>query len=437
MKTNLVSKAHHILPFVVIGLLSISYFLSLMQVPFHPDESTQIYMSSDFEKLFNSPRDLVWEKTAVIDRQMQLRMLDAPLTRYMIGLARWITGEKAIPVDWDWTHTFESNRKAGAVPTNKLLLTARLSVSFVFPFSLFLLWQVLKKNFNSPAAWIGIFAAAGNALILLHTRRAMAESLTFFMLICLIFLMFQKKPSPVILGLVSALVFNAKQSTVTWILVAFASILFGSTNAAGTIKRKLNNLFLCAGTFIFIILLLNPFTWKNPYSSLQSALIMRQELVSRQYADISRVSPSAALSTPLQRVSALTANLFFTPPAVVDTANYIDDLKVSITRYNANPLNKLFRAFPGGFFLLVFSLFGIYVIFRFPAQAKFRESVILLMGGIAQFLFLAGTVPLPFQRYVVPLVPIALFFFAIGTGKLVELSCQRINLWKQNRSNLD
>ena len=401
-----------------------------MQVPFHPDESTQIYMSSDLEKLFRTPRELIWQSAEDEDRQMQLRMLDAPLTRYLIGIARLISGKNAIPADWDWTQSFEYNQQIGAVPVDDLLLTARLSVSFVFPISLLLLWQVLRKNFSPAAGWIGIFAAAGNALVLLHTRRVMAESLTFFLVIALIYILYQKRPSPVILGLAAGLVFCAKQSTVIWILAAFACILVGSKFYSDTIKRKLLNLSLCAGTFILVVLLLNPFMWKYPFSAFQRAFALRQELVSKQYADISKVSPTSALHTPFQKAGALAANLFITPPAAADTANYIDDLNVSISRYNKSPLNSMLRDIPGGFIVLVFTLLGVYTAIRFSTKASLRENMLILLAGGAQFLFLAATVPLPFQRYVIPLVPTALVFFAVGTGKLVELVYQSIHLKK-------
>jgi len=430
MKTNIV-KFKQIAPFFIILLLSLVYFLSLMQVPFHPDESTQIYMSSDLQKLFSSPRSLIWLSAVDEDREMQLRMLDAPLTRYMIGLGGWLTNQVALPVDWNWTKSYDYNQQAGALPANSLLLAARLSVSILFPLSLMLLWLVLKKNFSPAAGLIGIFAAAGNALVLLHTRRAMAESLVFFLVIWLIYVLYQKKPSPVILGLAVGLVFCAKQSTLIWILAAFACILFGSNSHTDTFKRKIINLLLCAGTFILVVLLLNPYLWKYPFSAFQRAYTLRQDLVSRQFADISRVSPSSALHTPVQRVGALAANLFFTPPAIEDTANYIDALRISITRYNNDSLNSMLRDIPGGFLVLVFTLLGVYTAIRPASKLHNRENLLLVLAGVTQFIFLAATVPLPFQRYVIPLVPTAIVFFAIGTSKLVELIYQNIVIKKR------
>ena len=49
----------------LLGLLTIYYFGGLAQVPFHPDESTQIYMSSDFDQLLSDPLSLTWDQSKV------------------------------------------------------------------------------------------------------------------------------------------------------------------------------------------------------------------------------------------------------------------------------------------------------------------------------------------------------------------------------------
>ena len=43
------------------GALILYNFWSVKLVPFHPDESTYLFMSSDFEALLQDPLSLVWE----------------------------------------------------------------------------------------------------------------------------------------------------------------------------------------------------------------------------------------------------------------------------------------------------------------------------------------------------------------------------------------
>jgi len=437
MKTNFLTKANPYLLWIIIGLLSLIYFSSIMQVPFHPDESTQIFMSSDVDIFFTTPNALIWNKNSPDDRRMELRMLDAPLTRYIIGIARYITGQEAVPVDWDWSLSFSENSRNGALPGNDLLLTARMSVSFLFPISLFLIWQLLKNNFSNLAGWVGILATAGNALILLHTRRSMAESLTFFLVICLVYILFLKRPSPVLLGIVTGLAFNAKQSTIIWLILMFAFIISGSNFFKVSFVRKLRNLSLCAISFFIITLLLNPYMWKHPFLASNEAFARRSILVEKQLEDLIRVSPDSALDTPMERISSIVGNLYFTPPAVTDTANYLKDLSAEINQYTGNPGNSLFRNMLGSALLLTFTLLGIYTIFRFPSPYHHREEILLLIAGILQFLFLILNVPLPYQRYVMPLMPMAIVFFAIGISKFLELTYKVLFPRIQERSNPD
>ncbi|MFH1633237.1 MAG: hypothetical protein ABIG63_04395 [Chloroflexota bacterium] len=89
-------------PFVILLIpLTIFYLWGLRFVPFHPDESTQLYMSSDFESLFSNPASLFWDPDREDDPRQRYRELDAPLTKYILGLGRVIAGQPALPVDWD------------------------------------------------------------------------------------------------------------------------------------------------------------------------------------------------------------------------------------------------------------------------------------------------------------------------------------------------
>ncbi len=127
-----------------------------MQVPFHPDESTQIFMSSDVETIFSNVRALFWSPDLPPDSRMDYRLLDAPIPRYLIGLGRLLTHQSPLPVDWNWSLSWDENLSAGAFPTNMLLLTAHLSVAWVFPISLLLLWSILSKQFSKLTGWVGI-----------------------------------------------------------------------------------------------------------------------------------------------------------------------------------------------------------------------------------------------------------------------------------------
>ena len=48
-------SANFLLP-AVIAILCLAFFSGLIAVPFHPDEATNIYMSSDFTELSRIPQ---------------------------------------------------------------------------------------------------------------------------------------------------------------------------------------------------------------------------------------------------------------------------------------------------------------------------------------------------------------------------------------------
>ena len=67
------------------------------QVPFHPDESTQLYMSRDFDLLLSNPLSLAWTPDQSGDGRLHLRLVDAPLTKSLLGLGRSLAGLPALP----------------------------------------------------------------------------------------------------------------------------------------------------------------------------------------------------------------------------------------------------------------------------------------------------------------------------------------------------
>ena len=430
MQTNTFFRYKNVAPYVAIILLSVVYFASIMQVPFHPDESTQIYMSQDMRDIFKRPLALSWQPDKSIDDRMRYRMLDAPLTRYFIGIGLFISQQEATQVDWNWSLNWQENLASGALPDNNLLLAARLSIAWVFPLSLLLLWKILFKNFGEISGWMGMIFFAINSLVLLHTRRAMAESLTVFFIFLLIWAVYNLRKSPWVAGTIAALAYCSKQSTVLWFAIMFAAIIIFSLEEQHNIKAILKNVVLYAVSLIAVIYVLNPFMWQHPIHATTTAITLRQELQVQQFSDIHQNSPDAALSTPLQRISTILGNLVLSSPAAVDTQNYIEALQPQITSYMDVPFNSFFRGINGSILFLVFILTGIYTIFRVPSSNHIRADVLLVTSGLIQFLFLLITVSLPFQRYVMPLVPIAIILFAIGTSKLIELFMQFFQLHK-------
>ena len=121
---------------LAITLLSILYWSGLQAVPFHPDESTNIFMSGDLSFALKNPGSLFWQPERPIDLRMHYRLLDPPTSRYLVGIGRSLSGFSALPADWDWSKTWQQNRAAGALPDEGLLTASRRAAALFFPFSL-------------------------------------------------------------------------------------------------------------------------------------------------------------------------------------------------------------------------------------------------------------------------------------------------------------
>lgn len=79
-----------------------------------------------------------------------------------------------MPADWNWRTDWENNRQAGALPDERLLWVGRLTITLLLPFSLFFIYLIGRRMSGEACGLLSVVFLGSNALILLHTRRAMA-----------------------------------------------------------------------------------------------------------------------------------------------------------------------------------------------------------------------------------------------------------------------
>lgn len=411
-----------LLVIAIIILVSIFYLAGIKKVPFHPDESTQIFMSSDFDIFFKDPRSLFWSSNKLNDLRQHYRVLDAPVTRSLIGLGRWMTHSIELKSDWDWSKSWEANLSTGALPSEDLLLVSRLSVTVLFPFSLFFLYLSGIRLQDRTTGFIAILLFSTNSLILLHTRRAMAESSLVFFTIMSIFFLFFLKNRTWLCAIPIALAFNSKQTTLFLILSGFFVITWRAFEFKQPARKLLTNYFLYIVSLVFITFLLNPFLWANPLHAVKNAVVSRVNLTNAQVKDIYLTSPDRLLNTPIKRIAGLIGNLFIQKPAVQDVANYVDDLQTPTMAYMQNPFHSLFRSFIAGSILLLLSILGCSTgIIDVIKKNKNRNHLIflLVMTGLALVQFLA-TVRIPYQRYVIIFIPLTILWISFFISKLIS-----------------
>jgi 4-amino-4-deoxy-L-arabinose transferase-like glycosyltransferase len=411
--------AHTHLLILTIILISAAYLSGLPSVPFHPDESTHIFMSADFDLLFSHPSDLFWQPGSSSDLRQHYRLLDAPLTRYMVGVGRLLAGGlEPLSSDWDWTETWQHNLTIGAYPEKDLLLAARLPLALLFPLTLLLLFITVEKIASKPAAWIALILLASNALVLLHTRRAMAEPALLFTIVLTLFTLVKADRSPWWAAVPAALAFCAKQSAGVMIVPVGIAILWQKI----PVHQRLLQLVLAGGLFTGIIFTLNPFLWDHPIAASQEALAKRSELTTNQISALRAANPEKVLDSFPMRMAAQIGQLFFIKPAIWDIGNYIIEQHDEEQAYLANPLHRFLRSPIGGLFVMMLSLFGFIVSGLYAFRQKARALTLILMANLLQLAVLLLFVPLPIQRYTLPLVPFVCIWSGIGIWKVVEMA---------------
>jgi hypothetical protein len=407
----------------VIAIITLAYGFGISKVPFHPDESTQIYMSGDLELFFNDPTALFWNSDRPADIRQNYRLLDAPLTRDLIGAGRWISGHlPATPTDWNWSLSWDENQAAGALPNHRLLLVARLSVAFLFPFTLYFTYDTARRLAGSLAGWIALLLMAGNALVLLHTRRAMAESVLLFTIVFFSWGLTSRERYQFWLAIPAALAFCAKQSAGVLFIPGLLAVLWPSSRSSAKWDGW-KNAILYTALFCGVILLLHPVFWSDPYHAVLAAVDARQDLVSRQIDTLAASDPNLALTAMVPRFANTIYQVFLAPVSIADVGNYKDQILPSATAYRSNPIHSLLRGLIPGALMFIVVIFGIIVaIFNSFKNntGKRREVVLLLLTGLIELAAILAFIPIPFQRYIVPLIPGAVLWAAYGITQMVS-----------------
>jgi 4-amino-4-deoxy-L-arabinose transferase-like glycosyltransferase len=398
-------------------LLTAIYLAGVASVPFHPDETSWLFQSRDLEALASHPSDLAWRAGAPSTPETTYRALNAPLAKYVLGIGRRLAGFDAssVAVDWDWMATWQANVERGALPPRGLLLAARLASAALYPASLGLMYLAGRRAHNM---WTGLAAMLFfglHALVLLHTRRAMAEGALTFGVSLAIFGMLQGDRRPWLAGLGFALAMWSKQSTAVLLPASLLAVVWSGEGFLPW-RHAIRNLALALGVIAAVTLALNPFLWHRPAEAARQMLEARREFVRRQTSTLEAMQPGVVLNDPGLRLAVMVDQLYLAAPQCAESGNYVAETQAATDAYLENPLHRLGRSLPAGGILLALTItgMGLAMVRAFGPSPHRRGLVLLLLATLLQAIGLWAAVPLPYQRYVIPLVPFACVWAAYG-----------------------
>lgn len=402
---------------------------NLLIIPFHPDESTQLYMSADFTALLFDPISLAYNPdTLKTEAKARYRLLDAPLTRYLLGLGLYVTHLSPPSKDWDWSRSWKENNEAGALPNPKTLLVGRCTISSLILVSLTFIYLIGKRLNGQVTGYLAMIFLGTNSLILLHNRRAMAEGALTACEILAFWSFTQATKYPWLAGMSTALAFNAKQSAIALIPIGLLSVTWGLFDRQ-KFNKLLVNSWLYIVTFSLITFLLNPSLWRSPLSAAEASLKARKELLTNQINDIYKVEPRQVLRQPSHRLLSLIANLYLLPPATAEVGNYLEQTSKTEATYFSHTLYRLFRNPIYGGIQLALTFLGIaWSLFRLKQLEDCSRKclILLLLTTVSEAVFLLAMIPLTWQRYVMPLVPFITLWISLGVSPIIEGLIQRI-----------
>ena len=393
--------------FVIIIWLFL-YIKDISSVPFHPDESTQIFMSKDVDLIISGHfNDLIYNSAYLMESEQRYRLLDSPVTRYIIGLARQITNSPSLFVDWDWSKSWFENQPA--LPGPKLLFVSRFSIAILLPFTLLMYYILSKDIFGKPVALLSSFLLMTNSLILLHVRRSMAEGALIFFIILGLFLLLQLPKKILFLSAIPiVLAINSKQSAFPLILIGIIYIIYLTRK---DLKLVFKQVILYCLIAILLFFILNPVLWGNPHTVLNNMFLERNKLTTDQINSVSIENPDFILNNANLKLIGIFGQLFVVKPAIEDISNYENNLISAKTNY----LNNILYGGLGRN-LFIGSLYFIFFCFGLVSELKSKEfkKYFIILTFLFFFLEILFFISIPFQRYYIILVPFSILFLSCG-----------------------
>lgn len=400
-----------------IGLLgyAIFFFSGLSAVPFHPDEATQIFTSADIDTLLSDPSSLFYKEPAVDADRQHYRLIDAPLTRTNIGIFRRLTGTAGLAADWNWSLSWDQNEANGALPSDHLLFIARLACAWPVPFAIALFYLLLKKYLH-PLVCLGLSLVLGcNPLVLLHTRRAMAEGWMFSLAVVLIWIVFSKPRGWVWWYALAVCGISLQSKQITAPLIAAAGLaLVWEAWRTGQWKAAGKTILGLAGAAVLGFYVLNPILWADPLRVLPRMLNDRLAFSQAQSVEYAREGSGLALTSASMRFAGILAQSAFAPPAYSDVGNYNTELEPAVKEYERNPIHTLLGGWIWGAALLIAVLTGMVFSILRAIRRKADSTVgwlwvlsLLLIG------FFTAFISIGFQRYYLLFLPVWMMW--IGT----------------------
>ncbi|MGB2962592.1 MAG: glycosyltransferase family 39 protein [Anaerolineales bacterium] len=328
-----------------------------------------------------------------------------------------------LSADWIWGLSWEENAAGGALPNRRLLLSSRVITTALLPIALFFLYKAIQNTYSNKTALITVILLGLNPLFLLHGRRAMNEAAALAGICFFLWAISQEKIRPWLVGIAMAAAFNAKQSAIALLPIGIIAVCkpFKIRSDPNSIAKRI----VVFGLFFTVItFMLNPFFWKHPLRAALASREITAELQANQLNDYYPRQEDAKKQTIPYQALALFSNLYYSQPSTADVGNYLAEIESQEEQYFKIPLHNLGRSLIPAAVFLILSLSGFMIgALRLKSSGTImpKPAVLFLLATIIQFFTILFLLPLPWQRYVVPLLPFTCLWTAVGLSPIFEI----------------
>lgn len=421
-----------------VGFLMLYVIAGYSVVPFHGDESIRVAMSvdyayiaieGDYDKVFYSdpPHNPV---------EQGYRLINGSLVHYMIGAAWHLAGfsPEDLNVPWWWEQSFQFNMDNNYYPGDDLLLVSRIPGTLMTAGAVLLMFLIGLRLQGRVTGYLASLYFGLNPAVLVDGRRAKGEGIhLFFELFVLLagigFLSnihSDDKPvvpmwaRAVIYGVGSGLAIAAKHTNVMVVTVVGVSILlYVLLHARRQLARVVLWLalagVLCTGTF----LLLNPAWWSNPVARAVTVTENRAEVLEGQinsFENSYRGELPRKLAGFWRQVFAGGAPMYY------EAEEWGDYIAGQIVFYENTPLTGVMP--PGvGVALFALMVIGYAVLLGVLKPVPLHRPAQWIMGawGVVALVYAVFLVPMEWQRYYLPFMPMVGLTAGLGAIWVVRL----------------
>jgi 4-amino-4-deoxy-L-arabinose transferase-like glycosyltransferase len=417
-----------------VGLLALYAFSGAQAVPFHGDESMQIFMSRDYAYQFiqNDWNKVRFDPT--LDRfhpEQGLRLMNGTINKYSIGLAWNIAGLTIDDLNppWLWDQPYTYNVENNFYPREAVLAAARVPSTLFLIASVIVLFFAAKSFAGRPVAYMATLYYALNPAVLLNGRRAMMEgSLLFGALLCLLagIWLVQSRgwrawAAALLLALAAGFAVAAKHTNTISVAAVFvgvalhAVIRWRQIGVRGLVLQSAR--LLMAGLLALgLFLLLNPAWWGDPVSRARDVLDLRVGILNGQRAIW------GDYATPLGQFVGLYRQVFVGAPMFFEADNWREPLAESIASYQRTVFAGVN---PPGVSVALFALFIIGILasvnlLKLP-DIQPDARIVVIAWALITVVFTWLATPIEWQRYYLLVFPVVALLAPLGLVWLYRL----------------